>query len=97
MIWPYLRDIINDHKTQGNWKIQLTMSINFISKVSDETYHPYTKSINIEIMMGNATGEIIEKRFESFLQKYQEGLEEKMRRSEFVLILVMYCIVNFVK
>ena len=37
MIRPYLRDIINDHKTQGEWKIQLTMVINFISsKGSDE-------------------------------------------------------------
>ena len=31
MIRPYLRDMINDHKTQGEWKIQLTISINFIS------------------------------------------------------------------
>ena len=27
MIRPYLRDIINNHKTQGEWKIQLKMSI----------------------------------------------------------------------
>ena len=38
MIRPYLSDIINDHKTQGKWKINLTMAINFISsKDSDET------------------------------------------------------------
>ena len=51
MIKPYLSDIINDHKTPknlrvpssnetrfGELKIQLTMSINFISsKDSDET------------------------------------------------------------
>ena len=35
-------------------------------------------------MMGNETDEIIEKRFESFLQKYQEGLEQSMKGSEFV-------------
>ena len=28
-IKPYLSDIINDHKTQGEWKIHLTMAINF--------------------------------------------------------------------
>ena len=28
-IMPYLGDIINDHKTQGEWKIHLTMAINF--------------------------------------------------------------------
>ena len=27
----YLRDMINDHKTQSEWKIQLTMAINFTS------------------------------------------------------------------
>ena len=44
----------------------------------------HTKSNNIEIMMGNETDEIIEELFESSLQKYQWGLEEKMRGSEFV-------------
>ena len=28
-IRPYLSNIINDHKTQGEWKIQLTIAINF--------------------------------------------------------------------
>ena len=61
------------------------MVINFISfKDSDEIRTMRTKSNNIEIMMGNETDEIIEELFESLLQKYQEGLEEKMRGSEFV-------------
>ena len=31
--------MINDHKTQGKWKIQLTMAINFMpSKDSNEIY-----------------------------------------------------------
>ena len=33
--------------------------------------------------MGSETDEIIEDLFESFLQKYQEGLEKSMRGSEF--------------
>ena len=38
IIRPYLSDIINDHKTQGKWKIQLSTTINFISsRDSDET------------------------------------------------------------
>ena len=42
-------------------KIQLTMSINFISsKDSDETRNMHTKSNNIEIMMGSQTNNIIE-------------------------------------
>ena len=37
MIKQYLSNIINDHKTQGERKIQLIMEINFISsKVSTE-------------------------------------------------------------
>ena len=42
-----------DYETQyGEWKTQLTMSINFISsKDSDETHNVHTKSNNIEIMM----------------------------------------------
>ena len=48
------------------------MAINFISsKDSDEAGTMHTKSNNEEI-------------FESFLQTYQEGLEESMRGSEFV-------------
>ena len=41
----------------------------------------YTKSNNIETMMDNEAGEIIEELFESLLKEYQEGLEEKMRGS----------------
>ena len=44
----------------------------------------HAKSHNVEIVMGNETDEIIEKLFESFLQKYRERLEEKMRKSEFI-------------
>ena len=48
--------MINDHKTQGEWKIQLTMAINLISsKDSEEIRTMYTKSDNIEIIIGNKT------------------------------------------
>ena len=49
MIRPYLSDLINNH--QGEWKIQSTMALNFISsKDSDETRIIHTKNDNIEIM-----------------------------------------------
>ena len=71
-------------ETSREWKIQLKMAINFIySKDSDESRTMHTKNNNVEIMMGSETNEIIEDLFESFLQKYQEGLEESMRGSEF--------------
>ena len=70
MIRPFLSNIINDHKTQGVWEIQLIMSFNFISsKDSYETRTMPTKSDNIETMIGNETDKIIEKLFESLLQK----------------------------
>ena len=85
MIRPYLGDIINNYKTQGEWKIVLTMSTNFnSSKDSDETRTTHTKSDNIEILLGSETDEIIEELFETLLQKYQEGLEESLKGSDFV-------------
>ena len=43
----------------------------------------HTKSDNTEIMIGSDTNEVIQELFKSFLQRYQEGLLEKMRGSEF--------------
>ena len=84
-------------KSSSDWKIQLTMAINFISsKDSDETQTMHTKSNNVEILIGSNTDEIIKDLFESFLQKYQEGLEESMRGSEFVYdsVDVLYYNIN---
>ena len=62
-------------KTSSEWKIQLTVAINFISsKDSDETRTMYTKSNNVKIIVGSETDEIMKDLFESFLQKYLEGL-----------------------
>ena len=72
-------------ETPSEWKMQLTMAINFISsKDSDVIRTMHTKSNNVEIMIGSETNEIIIELFKSFLQKYQEGLEESMREREFV-------------
>ena len=72
-------------ETSSEWKIQLTMAINFISsKDSDETRTMQTKRNNVETMISSETNETIKDLFESFLQKYQEGLKEPMTGSEFV-------------
>ena len=86
MIRPYLSDIINDHKNQGEWKIQIIMAINFISskKDSNEIRTMHTQSDNIGIIMGSKTGELIEELFKSLLERCQERLEESMRGSEFI-------------
>ena len=79
MIKQNLSDIINDHKTQDEWKIQLTMKTDFISsKDSNETRTMHTASDNKK-KIGNETDEIIEKRFESLFQNYQERLEKSMK------------------
>ena len=59
-IMLYLRDIINDHKAIRNeskeWKIQITMHVNFISsKDTGETRTIFVWSNNKEIRLGNET------------------------------------------
>ena len=85
LIEPYLANMINDYKSKGEWKIQLTAEINFTSLKpdSDERRIMHTKSDNIEIMIGSDTNEVIKELFKAFLQRYQEGLQEKMRGSDF--------------
>ena len=87
MIEPYLADMINDYKSKGEWKIQLTAEINFTSLKPDsnETHIMYTKSDNEEVIIGSDTNEVIKELFKSLLQRYQEGLPEKMKRSQFEL------------
>ena len=77
--------MINDYKSKGEWKIQLTAEINFTSLKpdSDETRIMHTKSDNREIMIGSDANEVIKELFKSLLQRYQEGLPEKMRGSDF--------------
>ena len=78
-------EVINYEAQFEEWKIRLTMRINFISsKDSEETRAMHTKSDNIEIMIGSETDNIIDELFESLLQRYQEGLEELMRGNEIV-------------
>ena len=83
IIIPYLRDMIDNHKERGKWKIQLTMKINFVS-VLDNTQFPemHTKSDNIEIMIGIKTNDITGL-FNSSFKNYQEGLETKMKGTSF--------------
>ena len=77
--------MINNNKTQGEWKIYRTMAINFFSfKDSEEIRTIHSKSDNIEITIGSETDKIIENLFYSFLQRYQKGLEESMKGNEFV-------------
>ena len=81
-IRPYLVDMINDHKNQSEWKIQLSAEINFISSKpdSDETRIMQTKSNKKEIMIGSDTNEVIEDLFKSFLQRISRKFRRKNGR-----------------
>ena len=59
--------------------------INFIplKPGSDETRIMHTRSDNIEIIIGDDNDDIIEELFRSFLQKYEENLQNIMRGSDF--------------
>ena len=85
LIEKYLKKLINQYKKEGEWKIQLIAEINFISLKpgSDEMCVMYTRSDNEEFMNGDDTNEIIKSLSESFLQRFEENLQEKMRRSDF--------------
>ena len=85
LIEKYLRKLIKCYKNEGDWKTQLTAEINFIflKPGSDETRIMHTRSDNEEFMHGSDTDEVIKLLFESFLQKYEENLQEKMKGSDF--------------
>ena len=79
-----MRKLINDKKKSGEWQIQLIMTINFISsKNFNEARDMYSKSNYFEIRMGVDTNEIIKNLFNSIPQRYQKGLQESMRGSDF--------------
>ena len=85
LIEKYLRELINQCRNEGKWKMQSSAEINFISLKpgSDKARVMYTRSDNEEFMSGDDTNEIIKLLFESFLQRFEENLQNKMRGSEF--------------
>ena len=77
--------MIDDYKSIGEWKIQITMRIIFISFIDkNETQVMHTKSDNVEIMNGTDTSDAINKLINSFIKRYQEGIETKMKGSSYI-------------
>ena len=74
-----MKKLINRYNKEGEWKIQLIAEINFISLKpgSDETCVMYLRSDNGEFMSGYDTNEINKSLFKSFLQRFEENLQEK--------------------
>ena len=74
----------DNYKARGEWKIQLLMRTIFVSFTdADETSEMYTKSDIITIMSGAKTDNAIDELFNTFLRRYQEGLETKMKENSF--------------
>ena len=77
--------MIDNHKACNEWKIQLTMQIIFVSSIDTNKVHiMHRKSDNIEIMNDTETNEAINELFNSFLRRYQEGLQTKTKESSYI-------------
>ena len=94
MIRPYLRDLINDHKSPmrtdkvinnesqfAEWKIQLVMLNNCVSsKHFEETPYLYSASKPVEIFMDSNTDDIVDELFDTILQRFQKSRETSNKR-----------------
>ena len=77
--------MIDDYKSKGEWELQITMRIIFISFIDkNETQVMHTKSDNVEIMNGTDTSDAINNLINYFMKRYQEGLEIKMKGSSYI-------------
>ena len=92
LINQYLYDLINVYKAKGEWKLQLSAEISFISQKPDsnEICTMYTRSTPEEIIIGSETEEVAENLIMSILQKYQDNLQNKMKGSDFIFSRINY-------
>ena len=111
VIRPYLRNLINENKpimelnnnsnnnnnNRAEWKIQLTMKTNSISTKSFEDKRTiFSKSEPVEIFMGSNTKDVIDKLFNTLLQRFQKAQETSNERgSEFIPDSVELLYYNF--
>ena len=69
---PYVRNLIDNLKVSGHWKLYLTKEIDFmLSQDRDEEQLMHSKTDNIESMIDNKTNEIIKELFQSFFHMYK--------------------------
>ena len=92
LIKPYLYDLINVYKAKGEWKLQLSAEISFVSQKPDsnEIRIMYTRSTPEEIIIGCETEEVAEKLIMQLLQKYQDNLQNRMKGSDFIFNGINY-------
>ena len=92
-----IEESIDDDTDCAEWKIQLTMQNSCISTKSfEETRTIYTKSEPVEIFMGSDTNDVIDKLFNTLLQRFQQAQETSNKReNEFIPIVLNYYIIIF--
>ena len=77
--------MVDDYKSKGEWKIQITMRIIFISFIdNNETQVMHAKRDNVEIMNGIDTSDAINELIDSFMKIYQERFQTKMKGSSYI-------------
>ena len=73
----------NNNNNRAEWKIQLTMQNSCISTRSfEETRTIHTKSEPLEIFMGSYTEDVIDKLFNTLLQRFQLAQETSNERGK---------------
>ena len=84
-IRPYLYDLIKEYSINGSWEIQLSAKLSFIS-LTDSTVRQtlHSKRDNVEILHALDTNGVINELFDTFLKRYQDGLETKMTGSSYI-------------
>ena len=92
LIKPCLYDLINVYKAKGEWKLQLSAEISFVSQKPDSNKIRimYTRSTPEEIVIGCETEEVAENLIMQLLQKYQDNLQNKMKGSDFIFNGINY-------
>ena len=75
----------NDYTKCGEWKIQLVMQNNCISvKNFEDTRTIYSANKLVEIRMGNDTKDVIDRLFDTTLERFQQAIVTSNKRgSEF--------------
>ena len=113
MIRPYLRNLINDHKTPmeltnkvnindtkfGEWKIQLVILNNCVSsKDFEETRSIYSASNPIKLFMGSDTKDIIDKLLIQFYKNFKKQEKHQMiEEVNLFMKMLVYYIIIFIK
>ena len=74
-----------DLQNSDTWKIQLTITINFISsKYVEEERVMHSRSVNIKFTSYNDVNEVVDELFESLRSRYQGNLETSIRGSDLI-------------